>query len=352
MDTGTFLLSDGGTEIAVDSGTCSYGRPEYRGYYSTPQAHNVVLYNGLGPDPDMIDSGTKFPGTFPAFIESDDHSFTYLLADCTGPYTRCFSRFYRHLVFLQDWILFVDDIQAYEPGSLEWRMHYSGHLITENDQTLLRNSGCETPFYPLYPIDQKLSTGIGYRDGEMLSMRGMRDPERQRKQQEALPTGHFLTLTSTMKGRRAKLVQAIGRPHSSDCRTAPSVKTFDGGLRITFHGSSFTEEVLINTRADGSYMHRNSWLTVDGLETDAFLVYTKRRTSSSLCDVALVNGSCLKLDDAFRLGCLMKIDGHFDLERKQGIVCSGMDQPLTLSAPLPASVSLQEGRHSLHWSLS
>ncbi|MGH7958281.1 MAG: heparinase II/III domain-containing protein, partial [Opitutaceae bacterium] len=43
-DAGSFILFHAGRPLLIDAGSCSYGRPEYRGYYARSAAHNVVLY--------------------------------------------------------------------------------------------------------------------------------------------------------------------------------------------------------------------------------------------------------------------------------------------------------------------
>ncbi len=47
-DAGSFMLFHAGQPLLIESGTCDYGRPEYRNYYMQSRAHNVVLFNGRG----------------------------------------------------------------------------------------------------------------------------------------------------------------------------------------------------------------------------------------------------------------------------------------------------------------
>lgn len=350
LDAGTFILTDGGKEIAVDSGTCNYGRRDYREYYSAPQAHNVVLFNGEGQDADMLDSGTKFSGTFPSWIDAHERQFSYLLADCTGPCAGHFVRFYRHVLFLRDWILLIDDLQTYQEGELEWRMHYEGELCGEKGAYFFQNGDGITPFYPLYPLKQTIRTGEGLRDGEMLSARGMRDPKRAKRQRGKLPAGSYLSLTSRMNGRRAKLVCAIGRTGTEFPSQAPSVCEVDGGFLILMESLEGSERILVNNRADGSYMHKNSWLTAGGLHTDAFLVYEKRDEKKRLTDATVINGSRLLIGDELSLGCLMKLDGHFRLREKSCSVSINMEQELTIcTAAGKSSVRVKPEIREYRW---
>ena len=84
--------------------------------------------------------------------------------------------------------------------------------LKESEFISIQNQELETRLYPLYPKDQSVSIGEGLRDGEMLSQRGMRDPDRVNRQFGSLPVGQFLSLTSKMYGKRAKLIEAIRRP--------------------------------------------------------------------------------------------------------------------------------------------
>ena len=66
-----------------------------------------------GPDADMIESGTKFSGSFPAYLSVPEADFSYILADCTGPNVAHFIRFYRHVLLLKEYTIFIDDLQTY-----------------------------------------------------------------------------------------------------------------------------------------------------------------------------------------------------------------------------------------------
>ena len=382
LDAGTFILADKNMEIAVDSGTCNYGRAEYRGYYTTPQAHNVVLFNGQGSDADMIESGTKFSGTFPAYLSVPQSDFSYILADCTGPNAAHFIRFYRHVLLLKDYTIFIDDLQTYEPGILEWRMHYDGQIDLNQNSCVLNgsfscasncisnhtsncatdyisicNHGYETQLYPLYPINQSASIGDGLRDGEMLSQRGMRDPDREKRQRADLPIGHFLSLTSQMTGKRAKLIQAIRRPvqkamptaaMNAEVVSAPTVTELQDAIDIRIPSADgTTERILVNTRADGSYMHKNSWQNIGSLRTDAFLVYEKRDSKNTLLAAGMINGSRLRIGDEFAIGSLLKFDGFFDLTTYAARIQTSMETELAIDTKHENTVFVCKGDNTI-----
>ena len=348
LDAGSFILSDKNMEIAIDSGTCNYGRAEYRGYYTTPQAHNIVLLNGQGPDADMIESGTKFSGSFPAYLSVPEADFSYILADCTGPNVAHFIRFYRHVLLLKEYTIFIDDLQTYEPGTLEWRMHYDGE-IKESEFISIQNQGLETRLYPLYPKDQSVSIGEGLRDGEMLSQRGMRDPDRVNRQFGSLPVGQFLSLTSKMYGKRAKLIEAIRRPLTpagvkNEDSFAPTSHELDDAIELLIPSADgTTERILVNTRADGSFMHKNSWQTIGSLRTDAFIIYQKRDKDEKLLAAGMINGSRLRIGDEFAVGSLLKFDGFFDLSTRTAHVQTSMETEIAIDTEDESNIKVAKG---------
>ena len=81
-DAGSFVLFHRGEYLLIDSGKCTYGRPEYDGYYRQSQAHNVVLFNGEAQNPEDTYFGSKFPGTVSHLMDAGD--LKYVLADARG----------------------------------------------------------------------------------------------------------------------------------------------------------------------------------------------------------------------------------------------------------------------------
>ncbi|MGD8499669.1 MAG: heparinase II/III family protein [Phycisphaerales bacterium] len=63
-DAGSFILFHAGKPLIIDSGNCSYSRPEYSAYYRQSKAHNMILFNGQGQNPEDCtrgDRGVKLP---------------------------------------------------------------------------------------------------------------------------------------------------------------------------------------------------------------------------------------------------------------------------------------------------
>jgi oligo-alginate lyase len=92
-DAGSFILCHEGKPVIIDSGTCSYSRPEYSSYYRQSKAHNVVLIDGQAQNPEDCsrgDRGVVTPGRLPDLL--DLAGLRYVFADATGPTSWKFSR--------------------------------------------------------------------------------------------------------------------------------------------------------------------------------------------------------------------------------------------------------------------
>lgn len=291
LDAGTFVLVAGGNEFIVDSGHCSYSKPQYSQYYCSSQAHNVVLHEGQGIPAEASYAGTKFPGRIPVLLSAGD--YCYLLADCTGPYTAIYERFYRHVLFIGGNIMMIDDLYARQEGNFEWRLHVKGEVqaadgkitITNNDQLVVEN---------LYPLDKKYDILPGYLHADQGG--------------DYFPEGDIVQLSTTDASRRAKFVNVFLAPWEikNGARTEAfgderclGVKLFRGGM---------IEEVYINPAADGSVMHENSILHWGDIKTDGFIARISMDEAGTVSEVSLHNGSFLHYRGVCLFSSLLKCD--------------------------------------------
>lgn len=149
-DAGSFLLFHRGMPLIIDSGTCSYGRPEYTKYYRRSHAHNVILYNGEGQPKSDLNLGCKFPGRMYSLI--DGLGLKYVYADATGPMAKWFLRNYRHWFWSGDVILIIDDLRAHVAGPLDWLLHFDGEYAIDSDGGVkLSNGPAQAVVKILYP---------------------------------------------------------------------------------------------------------------------------------------------------------------------------------------------------------
>ncbi len=297
LDAGSFILTAGGAELISDSGKVSYSDPEYTTYFSATPGHNTLMLDGRGQDPDMVFSGSHVNGDFPAWVDAGEQGYQYLRADCTGPYTGVFTRFFRHALALRDWTLLIDDVQAFTPGELTWMAHTDADCAIGENAVTLKRSGHEAVLYPIWPVGQSVS--IDARPGKK----------------------PCLNLTHRMDERRSKKVVAISHRAGAP---KPEVRQVQHGIEIILHGENGRERVILNTLADGCVMHRNSWFTCGEVYTDAFLTCLREDKTGNLTAVGLVNGSQVHVGDAFACGGIVKTESFFDLANRHATVYAGM----------------------------
>lgn len=296
-DAGSFVLWHAGRPLLIDSGMCAYARPEYTDYYRQSRAHNVVLFAGQGePTEHVHDRGAKFPGRLETLI--DGAGLKYLFADATGPMARYFSRNYRHWLWLEGVILVFDDLRAHEPGRCDWLLHHAGEARRDGNKIELVNGPATARVTLLHPADFTVREEVGLAPNE---------PDVSRT---------FLALSAREATRDQKFIVAVvpgGGP------AEPELTTLDrpGVLGVRVRTPEWVTDVFLNLGADGSRMHLNSNLVVDGWETDAYLVAFTRRASEAGATVAnttryfVAAASYLRRDGQTVLASFSKVTAAF-----------------------------------------
>ncbi len=293
-DAGSFILFHAGKPLIIDSGTCSYGRREYVGYYCQSRAHNVVLFNGQGQNPEDIRRGVKTPGRVHRLVDLD--GLKYIYSDATGPTSRYFSRNYRHFLWLGKVILIFDDLRTHEPGELQWLLHYEGKAEKRDDSFLLSNGPSKALVRTLFPEELTLTEEEGLADHR---------PDRKIT---------YFSLSPAKEAREAKFITAIV-PLTDEKPELPRLERLEGpgmiGVRILHEGT--ITEVYLNLRSDGRRMHVNTNNTIAGWETDAYLFAITRPEGSdpgnpdSAIRYFVACGSYLRRDGKIVLDSLSKV---------------------------------------------
>lgn len=369
LDAGTFMLTVGGAVYADDSGHCAYSKPLYNGYYRQSAAHNVVLLDGQGQPPTLIEEGTKFSGSIPDWLDTPDYK--YLLADCTGPYAGLYRRFYRHFLCLEGAMIVIDDLQSEQGGTFEWLLHMpAGLKITtgtaEPSLSIAGGSGEMKVLHP-YPRRKEYAKRAGY----------LHAPPRETGREDEFPEADYAGVRSRSADGRMKFVSAFLLPQSRERKT--TVRRLEAGESAAYgsreaHGDSAAGkssgsaaedggkyaagmldglegeapseqttlrsdgqqaasggdfppaeapsedvqalrlerpdgeivDVFVNSRADGRVMHENSHAVFGGLETDAFLCTLSYGQDGRLRRATLHNGSYLKLNGRCLFSSLIK----------------------------------------------
>lgn len=294
-DAGSFILSSAGREFLIDSGTTEYSNPLAGGYFKASEAHNVVLHDGRGQSDELDYSGTKFPGRIAASLLSD--SYRYVLADATGPWQGVYRRFYRHVLWIRDVIVLVDDLQADFAAPWTQLLHYRGAARSSDGVTRIDNGGKVLSIHHLFPAPERFET----RSGHLSHIR--ESPLKYEYRIEELP---YLAVHYAGRDRREKIIQAIELPDGA----AKTITRIEGpgfsGLRIAWEDEEW--EIVCNHAADGRTMHQNSLLAFGEFTTDAFLVVLQRSRPGKLLSASLHNGSFLRKDGAVLYSALLKGD--------------------------------------------
>jgi len=253
-DAGTFEIFHKGAPLVIDSGTCSYGRPEYTSYYRRSRAHNVILFNGEGQLEEDLEYGCKFPGRMHSLV--DGQGLKYVYGDATGPMARWFTRNYRHWLWSGETILIFDDVKAHEAGKMDWLLHFGGGYTANADGSVtLKNGAAEARVEFLYP-------GVSLREETGLADH---DPDRKVK---------YLAFSPAAETRVQQFLVAI----SLNPEAAPKYELLQGqdyiGVRTTTAAS--VEETYLNVRAIEGSIALSSMITPGEWVTDAYLMNVKR----------------------------------------------------------------------------
>lgn len=331
-DAGSFVLYHNGENLLIDGGDVGYGNPEYSSYFVTSKAHNVMMFNGVAQDPQDQYYAVKNPGHLYHLI--DGGNTKYVLADATGPTSRNFLRNYRNFLWIGNVILIIDDVHTYETGQFDFLLHYADSAVKKGPDFEITKNKAGVLFRPLYP--ETLPLGYPHDFPEKLKYRteyGIKD----RTTNVKIP---YYVLSAPEKTNRTKFVNAIillndknkvaetftgssGANGAAGRTNLPTIEKFEGtnyiGVRITQDGQ--TTEVYINLLADGRLMHRNSILTINGWETDAYITaitYPESKTAaepSDLTSLFIANGSMLRKNNQVVLNTLSKVFMNIDYNR-------------------------------------
>lgn len=259
-DVGSFVLSYNGNEFIIDSGHCIYTNPVYLSYYVTPQAHNVILKDGEGQPQDATHCGTKYCGCFPVFLNTP--FYKYLLADCTGPYTNIYQRFYRHILFVDKLIIFIDDLFAYSEGKFEWLLHYNGEMKHLEEKTEIKCGDDVLGIYHLFPEQKEFSIEDGFLHEIRLDF-----------EDGTIPEASYIKIKAQSKDRRGKFINVFGFKCEENKNIDITTSGNDEIHEVIIKKEKSVERVICNIRADGRIMHQNSITCYDQLETDGFFTF-------------------------------------------------------------------------------
>jgi hypothetical protein len=270
-DAGTFLLFDKGVPLIIDSGTCSYGRPEYSTYYRQSQAHNVLLFDGHGQPVDDIRIGCKFPGHMHSLV--DGLGLKYAYADATGPMAQWLRRNYRHWLWSGNVLLVIDDVLPFTPARVDWLLHYAGQYTPRADaEVLLQNGAAQARVSILHPpVTHREEVGLAEHNPD-----------------EKVP---YLIFSSKAPALQQYVIAAI----CLDPSVPPKLELLEshGSLGVRVTSPEYVEETYLNLNsksgATGTAVILGDW------QTDASLVQLRWNTHGHTLERCFVSdGSYLR----------------------------------------------------------
>lgn len=280
-DAGSIILSSRGVEFLVDPGTTEYSNPLHARYFKTSLAHNVTLRNGEGQIEDLDDIGVKFMGRIgPRIFEP---GYKYVLADATGPWEGVYRRYHRHLLWLDDVVVLVDDLMAWGEGACSSLFHFAGEAELRSDGFRIQHKGLVLDTQVMAPEPVAVGFATGY------ETRMLANPY---KHEYAVTEKPFIRVDFPAGGAREKLMFVLRMPGSRVERVEPIIAPDLTGARIA--GSDGSWEILCNHRADGRIMHLNTPMAWGAFTTDAFLLAVHRTASGQVDRVGLHNGSFVR----------------------------------------------------------
>ncbi len=295
-DAGSFILFHRGENILIDSGNCWYVHPQYDEYYRQSQAHNVVLFDGQGENPEDTYHGSKFPGSVQYQVDAGD--LKYVLADATGPTSQHFIRNYRSFLWIDDVILVIDDLKTFQYGEFEWLLHFDGELKHKGLDLNIKKGNAQVAVRPLFP--ERLPEGLAHDAPERMRLRektGLKDHAHK------IPEP-FYAIAAPGKARVMKFITAI----LLEPADAPRIERLETptaqGVRISKNGK--TTDVWLNLNADGRMRHRNSNNILGGYDTDAYLLAITTQNNAEPRYFA-ANASYLRCDGKLLLDSLSKV---------------------------------------------
>lgn len=330
-DAGSFMLFHHGDALLVDSGGVpNYSLPEYDDYYRQSRAHNVVLFDGEAEFHDDTYFGAQFPGTLTHLIDAGN--LKYIMADATGPTVWKFRRNFRHILWIGDVILIIDDVKSYQAGQFQWLLHVGEKATIKDANMQVAGPHGQVLVRPLFPVE--LPPGLPADFPEDMHI----VPESGFKDHDVKHPDTYFAFEPPSKTDQTTFVVALIL--SDPVKPEPIVERFQSenmeGIRIKQAGA--VTEVYVNTLAEGRIRHRSAIVEANGWDTDAYLT-------------ALTFPEKADRSKAENISGLFVADGSF-LRRNGVVVYDSLSKVFMNAAYSPGKLDLYlQGQPDIHLSI-
>lgn len=266
-DANSFILFHKGEAIIKDPGNSGYGSNEYADYFFQSQAHNVILFNGQAQPAEQQYYGSPERGHLSNLL--DGGHIKYILSDATGPTSRNFTRNFRHYLWLDKVILIIDDVKTYDTGKFEWLLHPGGAARKTGMDISIQQHNSAVLVRPLFP-ETLIQTGYNHDFPEKMKLVEKTGPQAK----DLTKTETYFSIQYPEEVKQTKFITAIILKDSVNDNNIPQIERMEAkdylGVRIRQYGK--VTDVYLNLLADGRKMHLNSCNTINGWDTDAYLL--------------------------------------------------------------------------------
>jgi len=305
-DAGSFMLFHRGDTLLIDSGgTPNYALPEYDGYYRQSRAHNVVLFDGEAEFHDDTYYGSQFPGTLTHMIDAGN--LKYIMADATGPTVWKFRRNFRHVLWIGDVILIINDVKSYQTGQFQWLLHVGGKATVQDRDMQVAGPHGAVLVRPLFPAELPPGLPADFPEAtRILEQSGFKD-------HDVKHPDTYYSFEPPDKTNQTTFVFALIL--KDPAKAEPLVERFQSqnmeGVRITQSGT--VTEVYVNTLAEGRIRYRNAIVQTNGWDTDAYLTAltfpenVDRTNAENITYLFVADGSFLRRGEAVVYDSLSKV---------------------------------------------
>jgi len=218
-----------------------------------------------------------------------------------------FRRNFRHILWIGDVILIIDDVKSYQPGQFQWLLHV-GEKVTEKaaDMHVVGPHG-EVLVRPLFPAQLPPGLPADFPEAmRVVEQSGFKD-------HDVKHPDIYYSFEPPITTDQTTFVVALILKNPD--KPEPLVERFQSenleGIRITQSGT--VTEVYVNTLAEGRIRHRNAIVSANGWDTDAYLTAltypenADRTKTENLSGLFVADGSFLRREGTVVFDSLSKV---------------------------------------------